>query len=274
LTAAAGRPLPGDPVLLAIQALARGGVLALQGIGGFHLAADPRAAEAVRRLRRDKDRERKPFALMAADLEEAERLCRLEPGDAELLASPASPILIRPFSPAAPAHLAAVSNTGTLGVMLPYTPLHLLLFRHPGAPAAFRHLIMTSGNLKGEPIITDPGEARSRLGEVADLFLTHDRRILFRTDDSVLRLGPDRLPVLLRRSRGYVPGLVTLRQPVERVTLGLGGDLKNAPALARGPDVYLAPFIGDLEEPVTRAAFEHVGGYPEQPLMEEAGRLG
>lgn len=255
LTDGAGRAVLGDPVLRAIQALGQGKVVAVQGIGGFHLAADPRFSEAVARLRRDKERERKPFALMAADAAEAERLCRLEPGDEQLLGSPASPILIRPARPEADSHLEGVSNTGTLGVMLPYTPLHLLLFRHPGAEVPYRHLIMTSGNMKAEPIITDAGEARRRLGAVADLFLTHDRRILFRVDDSVLRVGPDRLPVLLRRSRGYVPGLIGLRQPVPRVTLGLGGDLKNAPALARGEDVYLAPFIGDLEEPLTRAAF-------------------
>jgi hydrogenase maturation protein HypF len=262
LSDASGRPLPGDPLVQAVAALAEGRVVALQGIGGFHLAADPRCTAAVERLRRDKERERKPFALMAADLEEARGLCLLEEGDEEVLSSPASPILIRPARPGAPGHLDTVSNTGTLGVMLPYTPVHLLLFRHPQAPAGYRHLIMTSGNRKGEPILIDPAEARARLGDAADLFLTHDRRIVFRTDDSVLRLGEtgaagaSRTPVLLRRSRGYVPGLVTLRAPVARVTLGLGGDLKNAPALARGADVYLAPFIGDLEDPRTLLDFE------------------
>jgi hydrogenase maturation protein HypF len=255
LTDASGRPLPGDPLPQAVAALQEGRVLALQGIGGFHLAADPRAAGAVARLRRDKERERKPFALMVADIAQARALCLLEEGDEELLASPAAPILIRPIRPGAPAHLAEVSNTGTLGIMLPYTPLHLLLFRHPQAPAGFRHLIMTSGNRRGEPILTDPAQARSRLGEAADLFLTNDRRIVFRTDDSVLRVC-NRSPVLLRRSRGYVPGLVTLRAPLPRITLGLGGDLKNAPALARGSDVYLAPFIGDLEDPLTQSDFQ------------------
>ena len=141
--------------------------------------------------------------------------------------------------------------------MLPYTPLHLLLFRHPQAPAGYRHLIMTSGNRKGEPILTDPAEARSKLAEAADLFLTHDRRIVFRTDDSVLRVGagsdpgaPAPLP------RHTCPAWSPCAAPVSRVTLGLGGDLKNAPALARGSDVYLAPFIGDLEDPVTLSDFQ------------------
>jgi hydrogenase maturation protein HypF len=256
LTDAAGSPLPGDPVAEAVAALKAGRVLALQGIGGFHLAADPCSAEAVRRLRRDKERERKPFALMVANLEEAGRLCLLGAAERELLCAPSAPILILPEAAGAPEHLRGVSHTGTLGIMLPYTPLHLLLFRHPGSPIPYRHLIMTSGNLKDEPIITDPQEARRKLAGIADLFLAHDRRILFRTDDSVLRLSGARQPVLLRRSRGYVPGLLHLRQPVRRIILALGGDLKSAPALARGGDVYLAPYIGDLEDPVTQGDFE------------------
>jgi hydrogenase maturation protein HypF len=256
LTDAKGDPLAGDPVRRAIAALEAGRVLALQGIGGFHLAADPRRAEAVRRLRRDKERERKPFALMVADLEEAGRLCRLGDAEVQLLRSPSAPILILPAAAGAPEHLHGVSHTGTLGIMLPYTPLHLLLFRHPAQRIPYRHLIMTSGNLKGEPIVTDPAEARRKLAGVSDLFLAHDRRILFRTDDSVLRLGAGGQQVLLRRSRGHVPGLLQLRQPLRRVTLALGGDLKNAPALAMASDVYLAPFIGDLEDPLTQEDFQ------------------
>lgn len=256
LTDSSGAPLGGDPLAGAIAALEAGRVVALQGIGGFHLAADPRSEQAVRRLRRDKERERKPFALMVRDLEEAGRITRLEDWQREALSSPSAPILILPAASGAPGHLQGVSHTGTLGVMLPYTPLHLLLFRHPGIEISYRHLIMTSGNLKDEPIITDPAEARRKLAQVADLFLAHDRRIVFRTDDSVLRLGSGRQPVLLRRSRGYVPGLLQLREPVRRITLALGGDLKNAPALARAGDVYLAPFIGDLEDPTALGDFE------------------
>jgi hydrogenase maturation protein HypF len=256
LTDQAGSPLAGDPAAEAVAALKDGRILAVQGIGGFHLAADPRNAEAVRRLRRDKERERKPFALMVADLEEAGRLCLLGAAERELLSSPSAPILILPAAAGVPEHLRGVSHTGTLGIMLPYTPLHLLLFRHPGSQIPYRHLIMTSGNLKDEPIITDPAEARRKLAGIADLFLAHDRRILFRTDDSILRLSDGRHPVLLRRSRGYVPGLLHLRQPVRHIILALGGDLKNAPALARADDVYLAPFIGDLEDPVTQGDFE------------------
>jgi hydrogenase maturation protein HypF len=251
-----GREAGGDPIREAIAALEDGLVVALQGIGGFHLAADPRFDSAVRRLRQDKDRQRKPFALMVADLEEAGRLCALGAGHAERLASPASPILILPLAPGTPDYLQGVSDTGTLGVMLPYTPLHLLLFHHPASPARYRHLIMTSGNLRGEPIITDPLEARTGLAEVADLFLVHNRRIVFRADDSVERGAPGGPTILLRRSRGHVPRLISLLRPLEKTVLAAGGDLKNAPALGRGRDVYLAPYIGDLEDPATRSDFE------------------
>jgi hydrogenase maturation protein HypF len=140
--------------------------------------------------------------------------------------------------------------------MLPYTPLHLLLFRHPGLAAPYGHLVMTSGNRANEPIITDPDEAREKLGPVAEVFLCHNRAILFRTDDSILRTGESSAPFLLRRSRGYVPHQLTLASEVRGVVLGVGGDLKNAPALARGHALHLCPFNGDLEDPVTLSQFD------------------
>jgi hydrogenase maturation protein HypF len=255
-TDARGRPLPGDPLRAAIGALRRGGIVALQGIGGFHLAADPRDAGAMSRLRREKERERKPFALMAADIAEARALCLLSPSEEALLHSAEAPIVIAPRNPEAPGWLGAVSDTRTLGVMLPYTPLHLLLFAHPDADASCRHLVMTSGNRAAEPIITDVAEARESLHGVADAFLFHDRKILFRTDDSIVRAGPSSAPFLLRRSRGYVPRLIGLSQPVRGVVMGIGGDLKSAPALAQGTDLHLGPFIGDLEDPRAFAQFE------------------
>jgi hydrogenase maturation protein HypF len=253
---AGGAELPGDPLREAVEALGRGRVVAVKGLGGFHLAADPQSAEAMRRLRQDKERERKPFAIMVADTEEAQRLGELSPLELELLSGPASPILIVPRRKGTPDYLDAVSDTGTLGIMLPYTPLHLLLLRHPETEPGYRSLVMTSGNLKGEPIITETGEALAKLSGVADLFLVHDRRILFRTDDSVVRVTSDGTEVLLRRSRGYVPRLVSLGAPLKRTVLAVGGDLKNAPALGRGRDVHLAPYIGDLEDPLTRRDFE------------------
>ena len=251
-----GRPVDGDPLAAAVRALGEGQVVALQGIGGFHLAADPARGDALLRLRGAKERERKPFALMVRDLEEARALCALAPAEEALLRASESPIVIAPRAGGSPAHLRGVSDTGTLGVMLPYTPLHLLLFGHPGAPAAFRHLVMTSGNPAGEPIVTDIGEAMRRLADAADLFVFHDRRIVFRADDSVVRTGPSSPPFFLRRSRGYVPRQLSLASRVRGVVLGLGGDLKSAPALARGRDVHLFPFLGDLEDPETLAQFD------------------
>jgi hydrogenase maturation protein HypF len=256
LRSADGSAVEGDPILETITALEEGKIVAVQGIGGFHLAADPQNAAAMERMRRDKERERKPFALMVADRHEAERLCRLEEDDWQQLTTPASPILILPLAQGAPSHLRMVSHTGTLGIMLPYTPLHLLLFHYPDVQISYRHLVMTSGNLKDEPIITVPQEAFEKLADVADLFLYHNRRILFRTDDSVERMTGHGYHIFLRRSRGYVPRLISLKQDLPGTVLAAGADLKNAPALGRGSDIYLAPYIGDLEDPLTRADFE------------------
>ncbi len=266
----------GDPILESITALARGAVVAVQGLGGFHLAADPRHDGAMRRLRRDKERGRKPFALMVRDLEAAAELCVLDGEAAAELSSSRAPIMILPARD--PDLMPLVSPTGTLGVMLPYTPLHLLLFAHPGATARFSRLVMTSGNRRDEPIVTDPREALERLGGAADLFLCHTRRIVRRTDDSVLRppWPAGASPVQLRRSRGFVPGLVRLGRPLGRTVLAVGGDLKSAPAMGRGTAISLSPFVGDLDDPLALASFaEHVadllslyGGEPGAVLYD------
>ena len=274
---AASRPGPadaggaGDPVKRAVRFLAAGKVAAVQGIGGFHLAADPSSPEALAKLRREKERRTKPFALMVRDLEEAKRLCFLGDGERRRLTSPEKPIVIMPARPDIPAHLREVSDTGTLGIMLPYTPLHLLLFFHPEEEIPYRHLIMTSGNRHDEPIITEPSEAIDRLSDVADLFVYHNRRILFRSDDSVLRpplsfsgIGdnpkngggePDSW-CIIRRSRGFVPKIFTLDRELPASTLAVGGDLKNAPAFGDKNTLYLSPYIGDLEDPNAFEAFE------------------
>jgi hydrogenase maturation protein HypF len=255
-TDSAGRPLNGDPLVIAISALAEGKIVAVEGIGGFHLAADPRHARAVKKLRQEKERRRKPFALMVRDIAEARVLCLLSAVEEGLLCSAEAPIVIASRRADSPVWLLDVSDTQTLGIMLPYTPLHLLLFRHPGREAPYGHLVMTSGNRANEPIITDPDEAREKLGLVADVFLSHNRAILFRTDDSILRAGDSSAPFLLRRSRGYVPRLLTLASDVRGVILAVGGDLKNAPSLARGRALHLCPFNGDLEDPVTLSQFD------------------
>ena len=269
----AGRPVEGDPILEAIASLARGAIVAVHGLGGFHLAADPLNEETLRRLRRDKERGRKPFALMARDLRAAAELCAMDADDATELTSPRAPILI--LAARDPARLPLVSPTGTLGVMLPYTPLHLLLFVHPRASAGFLWLVMTSGNRRDEPIVTDPCEALEALGGTADLFLCHDRRIVRRTDDSVLRPARSS-PIALRRSRGFVPGLVSLCRPLDRTVLAIGGDLKSAPAMGRGSAISLSPHVGDLDDPRALASFErHVddllilyGGVPDAVVYD------
>ncbi len=264
-----GREVAGDPILRAIEALAAGLVVAVQGVGGFQLAADPDSEAALLRLRRDKERQRKPLALMVADLQAAESLCVVDAASRSELQSPRAPIIILPARD--PGRFGLVSATSTLGIMLPCTPLHLLLFFHPLAPAAARALVMTSGNARGEPMVTRSEEAIARLGGSADLFLVHDRRILWRADDSVLR------PVLqcagsgagggarrrafrghcqIRRARGYVPDTLHLAEDLGRRVLAVGGDLKSAPALGVGRDIELAPYVGDLEDPATRDDFD------------------
>ncbi len=257
LVTAAGRAVSGDPLSAAVEALAGGKVVALQGIGGFHLAADPRFPEAVARLRLVKSRRAKPFALMVRDVAEAAELCELSSSDRKLLTSPASPIIILPAKDPSPAHLASVSDLGTLGIMVPYSPLHYLLFFHPGLQIPYRHLIMTSGNLGEEPIIIDEAEARAKLSESADLFLCHNRRILLSTDDSVMRPLPPRVGGhhLVRRSRGFVPQTIRVAGRVAVPTLAAGSDLKSAPALGRERSVLVAPHLGDLSNPESRAAY-------------------
>ncbi len=252
---AAGTVVDGDPLVRTIEALARGRVVALQGIGGFHLAADPRFPGAVTRLREAKERARKPFALMCADSEGIHHLCRVSDAEDSLLESSISPIAILPLLREPPDYLLGVSDIGTLGVMLPYTPLHYLLFHHPEVEIPYRHLIMTSGNRGNEPILSTIEEARKTLAGVAELFLVHNRRILFPTDDSILR--PSRGgPILLRRSRGYVPGALRLAKVVDAPTVAAGSDLKSAPAIAVEDGIVLAPHIGDLAEPAGREAYE------------------
>ncbi len=270
---ASGAAVAGDPVLQAIEALAAGLVVALQGIGGFHIAADPGREAALLRLRRDKERARKPLALMVRDLDAAAGLCSVDAACRAELASPRAPILILPARD--PQRFPLVSDTATLGVMLPYTPLHLLLFVHPMASIPYDALVMTSGNARGQPMATSPEEATARLRGSVDLFLTNDRRILHRADDSVLRpvlhsagprraawpaprgaRGPSRGFCQFRRSRGFVPELLHLEADLGRRLLAVGGDLKSAPAVGLGRDLYLAPFVGDLEDPSTYDDFE------------------
>ncbi|MEN6344499.1 MAG: carbamoyltransferase HypF [Armatimonadia bacterium] len=236
------KPVTGDGAILQAQALlAAGGILAAKGIGGFHLACDARSSAAVRRLRSRKGREEKPLAVMVASREAAEALCELSEDATFLLTSTRAPILLCPKR--RPERLAAevAPDSADYGLLLPYTPLHLLLFTE----APFDALVMTSGNLSDEPLCTGNGEALERLVGIADAFLVHDRDILVGCDDSVVRVSPQG-PVLLRRARGYVPLPVRLARE-QRCVLALGGQLKNTFCLTSGTNAFLSQHLGDLE---------------------------
>lgn len=240
----------GDPISRAGEALRAAAIVAVKGLGGFHLACDATSSGAVSRLRLRKRREEKPFAIMVRGLAEAEAVARLSAEERRLLSSPERPIvLVRRRDEAGLA--AEVSPGGPLlGVMLPYTPLHHLLLSEAGRP-----LVMTSGNRCDEPIARSNAEAVARLEGIADEFLVHDRQIESRCDDSVVRVVAGG-PVLLRRSRGWVPRPVPVAVPFDEPVLACGGHLKNTFCIGLGAAAYLGPHIGDLENMETLAAFE------------------
>ena len=221
------------PLEEALAALREGAIVAVKGLGGWHLACDASSEVAVSRLRRRKHRDEKPFALMAA---EPARIAELADHEHELLRSARAPIVLVRRRPGAPVAASVAPSGPWLGVMAPYTPLHHLLCADFGGA-----LVMTSGNRADEPIATQDAEARERLGHIADAFLGNDRPIARRCEDSVLR---SRLPV--RRSRGYSPERLTLPRPARRTIVAAGAELKATFCVARGGDAYLSPHLGDL----------------------------
>jgi hydrogenase maturation protein HypF len=231
----------------AAELLKLGAVLAIKGIGGYHLACDARNDAAVASLRRRKFRKEKPFAVMARDLDAARALVDLDPLSEKLLRTPARPIVLAPAREERPL---IAPDQARLGVMLPYAPIHHLLFA-AGAPEA---IVLTSGNRSSEPIAYEDEDARERLGPLCDAMLTGERPIARRVDDSVAVNGPFGIQ-LLRRSRGYAPGVVA-RLPSRGPILALGADLKNTVTLAVDGQAIVSPHIGDLEELAAAVAFE------------------
>ena len=238
---ASGRALESDdPIKAATEGLAKGLVVAVKGLGGFHLAVDAGSDAAVRLLRERKRREEKPLAIMARDLAAARQLAEINAAEEKLLAGRERPIVLLRKKPASAIAESVAPGNPYLGVMLPYAPLHVLLMAG-GFPA----LVMTSGNLSEEPIALDVDDASRRLGGIPDLYLDHDREIVARCDDSVVRsVGGE--TVFLRRSRGWVPLPLDLDVSPPSI-LACGAHLKNTVAVSRGNQVFLSQHIGDLE---------------------------
>ena len=269
LVDATGAALDGDPVTRTAELLRDGRIVAVKGLGGYHLAVDATDEAAVARLRVRKRREERPLAVMVADVDAALALCEIAPHEQALLMWSTAPIVLlrRRDADAAggadPAGGAGVAGTSGalpiapsvapgnrfLGVMLPYTPLHHLL-----AAAVARPFVLTSGNVSDEPIAYDDADALARLDGIADAFLVHDRPIHMRVDDSVVRMVGDR-PLLVRRSRGYAPQPVLLGRPVRRPVLAVGAELKSTVCLTKGRRAYLSHHIGDLENYETYRSF-------------------
>ena len=261
--AATGEQLPcHDPVTETVKALRDGHIVAIRGMGGFHLVVDAGSEPAVALLRQRKQRRNKPLAIMVADLETAGLICHLSPLASETLTSPAHPIVLLPRKESASLAANLAPGIGEIGVMLPYTPLHHLLFATPGCPQA---LVMTSGNCNGEPLCTGNDEAIVQLGDIADFFLLHNREIVTRVDDSVIRIMQGR-PRVLRRARGFVPNPIPLTQALPPL-LACGSGLKNTFCLVRDNMAFISQHIGDLANLESLAFFKE-SIYHFQELLE------
>jgi hydrogenase maturation protein HypF len=252
-----------EPIREAARLLQQGSVVAVKGLGGFHLACDAQNEAAVTKLRERKRRVEKPFAVMVRRAEDAERWCAVDEVSRRLLYSLERPIVLLPRRPDVVFANGVAPGNRFLGVFLPYTPLHHLLFMS----GKFEALVMTSGNLSEEPIAIDNEEAIRRLHRIADAFLVHDREIVRRCDDSVVRVAA-RQPQKLRRSRGFVPVPVHLEKEMQPV-LAVGGELKNTVCVVRGGEAFLSQHVGDLENLESYGFFEEAVQHMQRILETE-----
>ncbi|HEU4988742.1 MAG TPA: carbamoyltransferase HypF, partial [Gemmatimonadaceae bacterium] len=249
------------PIESAAAVIRGGGIVAVRGVGGFHLACDATSEHAVARLRRGKHRDGKPLAVMVRGLAEARALALVSDDEAEWLRRPSRPIVVLDAREGSPVPASVSGGLSTIGVMLAYTPAHLLLLEAVGRP-----LVMTSGNHSGEPLAASLSEALCDLAEVADAYLTHDRDIVARIDDSVLRVprgaakdAAGRAPaILMRRARGFAPLPLSLPVPATTPIVAVGPHLKNTLCLGIGRDAYVSAHVGDLETLDTAEHWQNV----------------
>jgi hydrogenase maturation protein HypF len=231
--------------------LREGLIVAVKGVGGYHLLCDATNETAVTALRHRKHRDQKPLAVMFRDLARLGEFAEVSPAAAALLTSPAAPIVLVPRRPGAALAPAVAPGNPWVGALLPYAPLHHLLLASLDFP-----VVATSANLASEPICTGDKEARHRLAGIADLFLGHDRLIAHPVEDSVVRFAAGDAPILLRRARGYAPAPFTLPGRLPGAVLCVGGQMKNTIAVAAGDHLVLSPHLGDLDDVLTHHTFE------------------
>jgi hydrogenase maturation protein HypF len=243
---------PERAIMAAAELIQQGEIVAIKGLGGIHLACDATHEIAVQRLRQGKHRYHKPFALMARDLAMIEGYCAVNQLEQTLLQSPAAPIVLLCRASELPCPLALAPNLPTLGFMLPYTPLHHLLLQQLDQP-----IVLTSGNLSDQPQCITNGAARAHLGAIASYFLLHDREIVNRVDDSVVRVVQGQVQVL-RRARGYAPAPIALPPGFEAAApvLAMGSELKNTVCLLRAGEAILSQHLGDLENGAAYTAYQ------------------
>jgi hydrogenase maturation protein HypF len=235
-----GELLVGDPIEETVRLLEKGRIVAVKGLGGFHLMVDATSEPAVVRLRERKHREEKPLALLAGSLARVREFCRVRPEEEALLESPERPIVLLERAARSRIAPSVAPGQSSYGVMLPYTPLHALIL-----DSSLYAVVATSGNRSEEPIVLDDEEAVERLGGIADSFLVHDRGIHRRADDSVARVAAGRTRIL-RRARGYAPRPILLAGEAPPI-LAVGGQFKNTICLTRGREAFLSPHVGDLD---------------------------